>query len=121
LGVPTANIEMTSVNRMLTRDMVPGVYTGVCKFLNSKLPGDEFQAGKSYPCALSIGWNPTYDNPVKTVEVYIVHEFTNAQFYGEVLEVDLKSFIRAEVPFTFDVLIHSIHCDIESTIEHLEQ
>jgi riboflavin kinase len=32
-------------------------------------------------CALSIGWNPVYDNPEKTVEVYIMNKFKE-DFYG---------------------------------------
>jgi FAD synthase len=66
-------------------------------------------------CALSIGWNPVYDNPEKTIEVYIMHDFGDLDFYGEHFEIDLKSFMRAEALFpTFDDLILAIHCDVEA-------
>ena len=51
LGVPTANLEMTDENILLTSKAVPGVYLGFCKL-----------AGKTYKTAVSIGWNPCYDN-----------------------------------------------------------
>jgi FAD synthase len=36
-------------------------------------------------CALSIGWNPVYDNAEKTIEVYIMHDFGGPEneFYGQ--------------------------------------
>jgi FAD synthase len=47
--------------------------------------------------------------------VFLIHDFDNHDFYGEYLEVKIKSFIRAETLFsTFDDLILAIHCDIES-------
>ena len=71
-------------------------------------------------CALSIGWNPVYDNAEKTVEVYLMHDFGQNDFYGEVLKVDLQSFVRAETLFpTFDDLILAIHCDVESIRQYL--
>ena len=97
LGVPTANIEMTPENESITRDLVPGVYaaTGTLR-------------GIEYPCAISIGWNPVYDNEARAVEVFLIHTFEQ-DFYGEQLAVNLKSFVRAEALFaSFDSLILSI-------------
>lgn len=73
-------------------------------------------------CALSIGWNPVYDNPEKTIEVYIMHEFgADNDFYGEELKVDIKSFLRAEALFpSFDDLILAIHCDVEAAKQYLK-
>lgn len=88
---------MTPENVQITRNLVPGVYAakGVLE-------------GKEYPCALSIGWNPVYDNDQKTVEVFIINEFQE-DFYGANLSVCLKSFIRAEALFAnFDALILAI-------------
>jgi FAD synthase len=97
LGVPTANIEMTEENVTKAKALVPGVYTAKGT-LN----------GKQYACALSVGWNPTYDNPTKTVEVYILHQFEE-DFYGDHLTVVLSHFIRAEALFSgFDELILAI-------------
>ena len=75
---------MTPENIQKAKKLVPGVYAAKGT-LNRK----------EYACALSVGWNPTYDNPTKTVEVYILHNFEN-DFYGEDLTVELRSFLRAE-------------------------
>ena len=39
-----------------------------------------------YACALSIGWNPQYENATKTVEVFIIEKFPE-DFYGEKLRL----------------------------------
>ena len=118
LGVPTANIEMTEENKDKTKDLVPGVYAAVGSFPDTK---DESKMGKIYSAALSIGWNPMYDNAQKTVEVFLLNTFPE-DFYGEVLQVDLKNFIRGEALFgNFDTLILAIQSDIEVARILLEQ
>lgn len=81
LGVPTANIEMTEENKEKTKDLVPGVYAAMGCFPETK---DETKQGKFYTAALSIGWNPMYDNAQKTVEVFLLNTFPE-DFYEEVL------------------------------------
>ena len=96
LGVPTANIEMTYENQAKTVDLIPGVYCAVVRLDNRRYIG-----------ALSIGWNPVYNNAEKTVEVYVYG--ISKDFYGESISVDIKSFIRAEALFSgFDELIWAI-------------
>ncbi len=34
LGFPTANIEMTEENKLLTKDLIPGIYSGFSRFEN---------------------------------------------------------------------------------------
>ena len=88
---------MTPENIEITKSLVPGVYAAMGTL-----------DGKDYPCALSIGWNPVYDNDTRTVEVFIIHKFEQ-DFYGSNLSVSLKSFIRAEALFAnFDALILTI-------------
>ena len=97
LGVPTANIEMTAENVVKAKALVPGVYSAKGTLRE-----------KEYACALSVGWNPVYDNPTKTVEVYILNSF-DTDFYGEHLTVVLSNFLRAEALFSgFDELILAI-------------
>jgi riboflavin kinase len=68
--------------------------------------------------ALSIGWSPVYDNPTKTIEVFLIHDFKELDLYGEELEVKLHSFIRAETLFsTFTDLIIGINLDIQAAID----
>ena len=105
LGVPTANIQMTPENTSLVADLIPGVYAAKCRFKDKE---------KEYVGALSIGWNPQYDNDQKTIEVFLVDKFEN-DFYDEILELDIKYFLRAEALFgNFDSLILAIQSDIQS-------
>jgi riboflavin kinase len=107
LGCPTANIEMTWENKEKTSELVPGVYAAWGKV-----------NGQTYKAAVSIGWNPVYDDLTeRVVEAYLVHDFGETQIYEEHLELTLISFIRAEALFgDFDSLILAIQCDILSVI-----
>ena len=122
LGCPTANIEMSEINKFLTKDLVPGVYSAIGQFVEPSLDFLQGHPTNKYMCALTIGWNPVYDNPEKTIEVYLMHDFGNPEneFYGQKLKIELKSFVRAEALFpTFDDLILAIHCDVEATRDYL--
>lgn len=111
LGVPTANIEMTEQNVHIAKNLVPGVYYAVCQFSESA----SHDTDKVYACALSIGWNPQYENATKTVEVFIIEHFAE-DFYGEKLKIELKAFLRGEALFgNFDSLILAIQCDIQAS------
>jgi len=57
---------MTQANKDLTKNLVPGVYSALGKFSKSE---------EAYMCAVSIGWNPTYEIPEMAVEAYIMHDF----------------------------------------------
>ena len=76
LGCPTANLEMTSHNIALTDQAVPGVYMGTCE-LN----------GSIFKTAISVGWNPCYDNLNKTVEAYLLGaSYSRFGFFGESIQ-----------------------------------
>jgi FAD synthase len=61
------------------------------------------------PCALSIGWNPVFDNSTKTIEVFIIEDFGPEDFYGQSFSVKLTRLIRGEALFDdFDSLILAI-------------
>lgn len=108
---------MTPENIEKTKDLVPGVYAAVGKLIKVEgLPG-EFDSSEEYTCALSIGWNPVYENDQKTVEVFLIHDFEGEEFYGHTLSVSLQNYIRAEALFAnFDALILAIQCDIEASL-----
>ena len=106
LGVPTANIEMTKDNLRLLEDVVPGIYMAHCLL-----------KGQRYKSAVSIGWNPVYDNAEKTMEAHLIGSF-NEDFYGERLSVELRKYIRPEALYSdFDSLIIAISSDIQATVE----
>ena len=94
---------MTEQNTELLKDAVPGVYMAKC-VLND---------GKTYKAAVSVGWNPCYDNKVKTVEAYVIADSELMDFYGETIYVELVKYIRPEALYDdFDALIIAISCDI---------
>lgn len=80
LGVPTANIDMTTENQSIAKQLVPGVYSAIGTFKDPKL--EFLRGGKKYKCALSIGWNPVFDNSEKTIEVFLINDFGQNDFYG---------------------------------------
>ncbi len=61
-----------------------------------------------------------FDNSEKTIEVFLINDFEHNDFYGEELEIQIVSYIRAEALFsTFNDLILAIHCDIEAATENI--
>lgn len=94
---------------------MPGVYNATGKFINPSIDG--LNQENEYKCALSIGWNPVYENLEKTIEVYIINDFGGLDFYDQELEVTLKGYIRPEAWYsTFEDLILAISCDINSVL-----
>jgi FAD synthase len=105
--VPTANVEMTKPNSLLLKDVVPGIYMGWCH-----------HNGDKYKTAVSVGWNPVYNNSEKTLEAHIISDNQLQDFYGEVISVRLLRYIRAEALYSdFDALIIAISSDIQATID----
>jgi FAD synthase len=111
LGVPTANVEMTEENKRKCSKLVPGVYAAIAML-----------KGEVYAAAVSIGWNPVFDNEAQTVEAYLLHDFGQAKFYGDNLNLELVSFIRPEALFpSLDNLILAIKCDILTVVDVVEE
>jgi riboflavin kinase/FAD synthetase len=93
---------MTAQNIEVLKNSVPGIYMAWCVL------GD-----KKYKSAVSVGWNPVYNNSLKTLEAHIISDEPLQDFYGEIIEVNLVRFIRAEALYSdFDALIIAISCDI---------
>lgn len=112
LGIPTANLGMDELgNRGDTLET--GIYFGWAKLRN-----------QYYQTVVSIGWNPFYNNTVKTIEAHLLSSLDD--FYDERLELLLVGYLRQEANFkslgmfclflsliTFvDELISCIHTDI---------
>mmetsp|Transcript_18447 Transcript_18447/g.18115 ORF Transcript_18447/g.18115 Transcript_18447/m.18115 type:complete len:142 (-) Transcript_18447:56-481(-) len=122
LGVPTANLDLSSENMSKISHLLPGVYSGTVEFITYETNKDELleKFGENFASvklrtAISIGWNPSYDNSHRTIEAYILEEFDN-DFYGESLKINLTHYIRAESNYSsLDHLIMAIHNDIETT------
>ena len=108
LGFPTANIEPQQ-SRVMAQ-LIPGVYCGLVYLEDHPQP---------YKAAVSIGWNPQYDNTEKTTEVHILHTFQHS-LYGLKLTVQLTAYLRAETAFAnVAELIKAIQYDVRLTEEVL--
>ena len=117
--MPTANLEMTDTNKTKTASLVPGVYAAKATLTRQSQDGEEQK--DVFMCAMSIGWNPVFDNEEKTIEAFLVHDFEGEEFYGAELELEVRGFVRAESLFSdFDSLILAIQCDIQSVVSKFD-
>ncbi|XP_060602100.1 riboflavin kinase-like [Ruditapes philippinarum] len=70
---------------------------------------------------MSIGWNPYYQNTVKSMETHILHKFKE-DFYGSNLKVCLCGYLRTMKNFgSLDELISAIKKDISDAQEALDK
>lgn len=85
LGIPTANLGMDELGN-IGETLETGIYFGWAR-LNEKY----------YQTVVSIGWNPFYNNTVKTIEAHLLQPLND--FYGERLELLLIGYLRQEANF----------------------
>lgn len=85
LGIPTANLGMEELGEIGTI-IETGIYYGWAR-LN----------GQCYQTVVSVGWNPFYNNTVKTIEAHLLQSLND--FYGERLELLLFGYLRQEANF----------------------
>ncbi|KAH3712983.1 riboflavin kinase-like [Dreissena polymorpha] len=110
LGIPTANFPIEVVKK-LPEACSEGVYYGWAQV-------DE---GPVFKMVMSIGWNPFYNNTVKSMETHIIHEFKE-DFYGSNMKVCMLGFIRPMRNFKgLDELIAAIKKDISDAEGALEK
>lgn len=135
LGIPTANLppsawDAASSSFSSVAPQASGIYCGWASV------GDDPAV---YPMALSIGWNPHFDEGIeqkhqslassspllsplrtdshsktgKTLEPWLLHDFgPEGDFYGEELRIVVVGYIRPEAPFTtLEALVDRIHRD----------
>lgn len=98
LGFPTANLSPRS------QGLIPadGVYAGRLSV-----------GGRTYPAAISVGNNPTFDGvPLKQVEAFVIDE--TLDLYDQVVDVTFVARIRGMVAFTgIEPLIVQMNDDVE--------
>jgi riboflavin kinase len=123
LGIPTANLGMDELGKV-GDSLETGIFFGWAR-LN----------GTYYQTVVSVGWNPFYQNTVKTIEAHLLHSLDD--FYGEYLELLLIGYLRPEANFKSlglwffpslptthsrsDELISCIHSDIIKAKDYLEK
>ena len=107
LGFPTANVPVDP------QAAVPadGVYAGWLKRLDH---------GTSYPAAISVGTNPTFDgHRERRVEAFAL-DHTDLELYGVEVEVVFAERLRGMVRFDgVEALIETMHGDVARTREIL--
>ncbi|KPI40086.1 Riboflavin kinase [Cyphellophora attinorum] len=141
LGIPTANIPPSGLSAY--PDLESGVYFGFVGLKvtdqtrqaadNSKLTlGESSADGRSkqstsgestvYPAVLSIGYNPFYANPTRSIEIHILHHFHDHNFYHSALNLLVLGFIRPEYDYnSLEALISDIKTDCDVARRSLER
>lgn len=107
LGFPTANLAQDA-DGVVPAD---GVYAGW--LVRRSLPLDDSE--RRLPAAISVGTNPTFDIPTRTVEAYVLDR-TDLDLYGEIVAVEFAQHLRGNVKFdSIDSLIDQIKADVDQT------
>ncbi|CAL8090300.1 unnamed protein product [Calicophoron daubneyi] len=110
LGIPTANMEESVVER-LPESVKSGIYFGWAKV----------DDGPVYKAVVSIGWNPYFRNSKRSMEAHIMHKF-QSDLYGSLLQLNILKYHRPEKDFqSLDALIECIHSDIREADSYLDQ
>lgn len=116
LGIPTANLDPQNLSSTTSFQNLPtGIYFGFAKTQK-----------KVYKAAISIGYNPTYDNKHKTIEPHLIAsqdspnrfgskcgETLLEDLYEEKIKLSIVGYLRPELPFEgIEKLIEAIKHDI---------
>ena len=101
LGFPTANVPADA----LTAVPPDGVYAGRLRRLDN---------GETYPAAISVGTNPTFDGVrERRVESYVLDR-TDLDLYGVEVEVSFVDRLRGMVAFeSIDELVEQMRADVD--------
>ena len=119
LGIPTANMSREDIGKAVFDGLEPGIYWG-CGGVGDTV----------YDAAISIGYNPTYNNKEKTCEPHLIvsdehhcrhksscEETQLPDFYGSRMRLSVLGYLRAELPFEgLDKLVQAIKGDITNTV-----
>ncbi|CAJ1932463.1 unnamed protein product [Cylindrotheca closterium] len=125
LGIPTANLDRESgkFGGGSFDDLPTGIYWGFCRI-------GEGEESFVYKTACSIGYNPTYNNTLKTVEPHLIAPETDqrrhastcgetvlGEFYGQTIRLSLVGYLRPELPFEgLEKLVAAIKKDISDSV-----
>lgn len=110
LGYPTANLDLAD------HIAVPadGVYAGWFTVLDDGPIDGSIVAGRRYPCAISVGTNPTFGDSARSVEAFVLDE--TADLYGRLAAVDFVDHVRDMEKFaSVDELLVAMDRDVTTT------
>jgi riboflavin kinase/FMN adenylyltransferase len=96
----------------MTAAPADGIYAGWLKRLDT---------GESYPAAISVGTNPTFDGVrQRRVESYVLDR-TDLELYGVEVEVSFVERLRGMVAFeSVESLVDQMHADVVKARELLD-
>lgn len=133
LGIPTANLPVDATVTPWIADAKSGVYFGWASLeLPSDHPNHPSKSSSTtsstsstapdaaaattftiFPMVMSIGYNPFYNNTVRSAEVHVLDKFS-ADFYGVEMRLLLLGYIRDELNYEgLDALIRDINTDCD--------
>jgi riboflavin kinase / FMN adenylyltransferase len=103
---PTANLGLIKVEKLIPRD---GIYAGIAHV-----------NGKSYPAAVSVGFNPTFNEGKHSVEAHLIN--FDQDIYDEKMEISFVDRIRGEKKFSSEEeLSQQIGQDVRKASELLAE
>jgi riboflavin kinase len=138
LGIPTANLDRDAsyFRTSVPFDALPtGIYWGLARIVDDNDDNDNnHSGGLVYKTAISIGYNPTYGNTIKTIEPHLIadphderrfrsqcHETILHDFYDQTIRLVVVGYLRPELPFEgLEKLTEAIKKDILKTEEIAE-
>ena len=128
LGIPTANLDSNNLSALSVpqksaptfQDLPTGIYWGYARIGSDKV----------YTAAISMGYNPTYNNEQKTIEPHLIAQENDPRrhasscgetvlqdFYDQPIRLSLCGYLRPELPFEgLDKLTQAIKKDIENAV-----
>lgn len=137
LGIPTANVSreegVYSCSSSGGFDALPtGIYWGFARICDDGDVSVDGVLGRVHKAAISVGFNPTYNNKQKTVEPHLIAEYGHPQrhasstketlfqdFYDRQIVLSLVGYLRPELPFEgLEKLTAAIKKDIEDAERH---
>ncbi|KAF2745325.1 riboflavin kinase [Sporormia fimetaria CBS 119925] len=147
LGIPTANIPIEGLDINGHTDLESGIYYGWASLDYSTIEKKEgSEQGKEssnhavadlveedelisktmsgrtvYPTVLSIGYNPYFSNPTRSIEIHLLSTFAR-DFYGATLSLLILGYIRPEYDYvSMDALVEDIREDIRVARRSLDR
>ena len=100
---------------MKNLDLIPGIYLGYIsteKFSNENL--NEFD-GRVFESVVSLGFNPQYGQRDLNLEVLILENFGDQEFYGSEMNLKIFGFLRPEAKFAgFSDFIFGMNNDVQA-------
>ena len=115
LGIPTANISRDNLSCSCGdwENLPTGIYWGFAR-IGEVTEDDSIEdvIGRVHTAAISIGYNPTYNNKEKTVEPHLIaptnspqrflsscNETQYGDFYDQTIVLSVIGYLRPELPF----------------------